>query len=413
MSADKHITLVDLSQRVATALGVAPNLKNVWVTAETSDLRISNGHCYMELLQKDESGKTIARMSANVWANVWKSISNKFVKATGSAPASGMKILARVSVSFHPSYGIGLNITDIDPSYTLGEAVRRRNEIIARLQREGLIQLNRNVKLPIPTQRVAVISARGAAGYGDFVNQLFNNTLHLRFDVTLFEAVMQGERTVPSVKEALRQIYDRRSEFDAVVIIRGGGSTSDLAAFDDYDLAVCVARFPLPVTVGIGHERDITVLDYVAYQRVKTPTAAAEWLINRGKAVLDSLDRAASMIYVACSERLTSHREQLARIAASLPALVAVGLTRHNATLDAYATTITATTQKCLSDNKMRLEKLASLIEVLSPDAVLRRGFSLTLDADGKAIRDVDAVADGQQIRTVLANGEVVSVITK
>lgn len=412
MTAAMHLTLVELSQRIAAALGAAPGLTNVWVTAETSDLRVSNGHCYMELLQKDDGGKTIARMRANAWANMWAPISRKFAAATGSVPATGMKILARVTVVFHPSFGFSLNISDIDPSYTIGEAVRRRNEIIMRLQKEGLTQLNRSVKLPIPTQRIAVISARGAAGFGDFVNQLFNNDLRLKFDVELFEAVMQGERTVPSVMAALQQIQDRLAEFDAVVIIRGGGSTSDLAAFDDYDLAVRIARFPLPVTVGIGHERDITVLDYVAYQRVKTPTAAAEWLINRGKAMLDSLDRAASLIYMAVSERITTHREHLARIGASLPAMVSVNVMRQNARLDTIATAIATAVDKQLTDNKLRLDRLDALVQVLSPEAVLKRGFSMTIGPDGHAMRDADAAVPGTQIKTILANGSINSVIS-
>ena len=412
MTAAMHLSLVELSQRIAAALGSAPGLTNVWVTAETSDLRVSNGHCYMELLQKDDGGKTIARMRANAWANMWAPICRKFAAATGSVPATGMKILARVTVVFHPSFGFSLNISDIDPSYTIGEAVRRRNEIIMRLQKEGLTQLNRSVKLPIPTQRIAVISARGAAGFGDFINQLFNNDLRLKFDVELFEAVMQGERTVPSVMAALQQIQDRLADFDAVVIIRGGGSTSNLAAFDDYDLAVRIARFPLPVTVGIGHERDITVLDYVAYQRVKTPTAAAEWLINRGKAMLDSLDRAASLIYMAVSERITTHREHLARIGASLPAMVAVNVMRQNARLDTIATAIATAVDKQLTDNKLRLDRLDALVQVLSPEAVLKRGFSMTMGPDGHALRDVNAAVPGTQIKTILANGSINSVIS-
>ena len=406
------ITLVDLCQRVATALGTAPGLRNVWVTAETSDLRVSGGHCYMELLQKDDQGRPLARVRANAWANVWRAISAKFAAATGSAPVSGIKIMVCASVTYHPNFGMSLNITDIDPSYTIGEAARRRNEIIAQLTAEGLVGMNRRVKLHIPTQRVAVISAKGAAGYGDFINQLFCNTLLLNFSVTLFEATMQGENTVPSVMRALQQIQDAADDYDAVVIIRGGGSTSDLAAFDDYDLAARVARFPLPVIIGIGHERDITVLDYVGFMRVKTPTAAAEWLINRGKAILDSLERAASMIYIAVTERLTGQREKLAHIAAALPAQVSVAVTRHNARLDTLSQSLATAVERRLSDNRQKLERLAALLEALSPQSVLRRGFSMTLDVDGHALRSAADVSPGTSIRTILADGAIASTLT-
>lgn len=407
------ITLAELSRRVANALGTAPDLCGVWVTAETSDLRVSGGHCYMELLQKDEQGRPLARARANVWASTWRTISAKFAKATGSAPVSGIKIMALVSVTYHPNYGLALNITDIDPSYTIGEAARRRNEIIARLTAEGLVGVNRRVKLHIPTSRVAVVSAKGAAGYGDFINQLFNNTLQLAFSVTFFEATMQGEKTVPSVMRALQQIQDSADDFDAVVIIRGGGSTSDLAAFDDYDLAARVARFPLPVIIGIGHERDITVLDYVAYMRVKTPTAAAEWLINRGKAILDSLERAASMIYIAVTERLTGQREKLAHIAATLPAQVSVAVTRHGARLDSLAQAVAVAVDRRLNDNRQRLDRLGALLEVLSPQSVLNRGFSMTLGADGHALRSAADAAPGTVLRTILADGELSSTVTE
>lgn len=426
------LSLREYAQRIAMAVTAAPGLNDVWVVAETSDLRLSGGHCYMELVEKDDGGQTLARLRANIWASSWSKISRAFQAATGTPLASGMKILARMSANYHPAYGLSVLISAIDPSYTLGEAVRRRNEIIARLQAQGLLDLNRSRRWPIPTLRMAVISAAGAAGYGDFVNQLYSNPFRLAFKTTLFPAVMQGDRTVPTVSAALDQIAARADEFDGVVIIRGGGSTSDLAAFDNYDLAAQVARFPLPVIVGIGHERDITVLDYVANMRVKTPTAAAEWLIGRGKALLESLDKAATLIANAVGDRVSGSREQLARLAATIPGAVEGRLMRERTRIERAMMSLAGLSASAIAPAVLRLDNLASILQtavhtrltrsaerldalqvmvgMLSPDAVLARGFSLTMTADGHAVTDAAAVAPGTTLTTRLAKGTVTSV---
>ncbi len=282
----RALSLSQLNRRVADALSMAP-LQNVWVVAELSDLRISHGHCYVELMEKDaDTGTVTARLRAVMWASVFPRLNAEFMAGTGRRLESGLKVMVCGTVSYHAAYGISFVISAIDPSYTMGEAERRRREIIDRLTKEGVLDLNRSLEWPDVPSRIAIISARGAAGYGDFIHQLFTNASHLRFSTTLFEAMMQGDRTSPSVIAALEEIAMRADDFDCVVIIRGGGATSDLLAFDDYALANNVAQFPLPVVIGIGHERDITVLDYVANMRVKTPTAAAEWLIARGDTAL-------------------------------------------------------------------------------------------------------------------------------
>lgn len=412
MTARPHVTLLQLSRQIAAAIAATPSLTDIWVVAETSDMRVSGGHCYLELIEKDNDSRTVARLRANIWATQWNAICHRFQTATGTPPASGMKILACATATYHPVFGISLNITDIDPSYTIGEAVRRRNEIVARLHAEGLTALNRSLRWPVPALRIAIVSAPGAAGYGDFINQLHNNPYRLRFTTTLFPAIMQGERTVPTVTHALDTIAARHTEFDCAVIIRGGGSTSDLAAFDDYNLGALVARFPIPVIVGIGHERDITVLDYTAAMRVKTPTAAAEWLIARGKAVLDALDNAATLIYRATTTRLTATREHLAHLAAALPAAVTLTLTRRHAQLDTAATAIRDAAQRTIADNRRHLDSLGALLGALSPAAVLSRGFSITLGPDGKTITTAAAVTAGTQLRTILANGQITSTAT-
>ena len=434
MMPQQAITLREYAQRISLAVNSAPGLSGVWVVAETSDLRMSGGHCYLELLEKDDGGRSLARLRANIWASAWTGIARNFQAATGTPLGSGMKIMACLSASYHPAYGMSVTISAIDPSYTLGEAVRRRNEIIARLQAEGLLELNRHKRWAIPALRVAIISAPGAAGYGDFINQLYNNPHRLNFVTELFTATMQGDRTVPTVTDALQRIAARAADFDCVVIIRGGGSTSDLAAFDDYGLASMVARFELPVVVGIGHERDITVLDYVANMRVKTPTAAAEWLIARGKGVLDALDNANTLIANAVNARIAGDREQLARLTATIPGAVQAQLTRTRATLDNAAVVLASLSAKVIGPARVQLQAMAAaittaaknrlttargnlnayqaLIDVLSPQATLRRGFSLTVGPDGHAITDAATIPAGTKITTHLAKGTITSITT-
>ena len=411
-SAPGPLTILELSQRLSAAIAATPGVHDVWVVGETSDLRLSGGHCYLELIEKDAAGRTTARLRANIWASVWGQLSRAFQAAAGAPLASGMKVLVRLTASYHAAYGMSATITAIDASYTIGEAVRRRNEIVARLQAEGLIGLNRQIRWSIPALRIAIVSAPGAAGYGDFINQLYNNQHRLAFVTELFPATMQGDRTAPTVLDALDRIAARIDSFDGVVIIRGGGSTSDLAAFDNYDLAARVARYPLPVIVGIGHERDITVLDYVANMRVKTPTAAAEWLIARGKGVLDALDTAATLIYRHVSARIAGNREQLARLAATIPGAAALTIGRNLAILDNAATAIVNGVHNTLQHNTMRLDRLEALVSALSPDAVLSRGFSITVGPDGHTLTNVDNIDAGSTIRTRLANGEITSTVT-
>jgi exodeoxyribonuclease VII large subunit len=435
MPENQALTISQYSQRLSAAIAESPGLRNVWVVGETSDLRLSGGHCYLELLEKDANGRTLAKIRANIWASQYARMSSDFYAATGAQLASGMKIMACVSASYHVAYGMSVNIVAINAEYTLGDAVRHRNEIIRKLMAEGVLELNRKLHWAAPALRIAVVSAPGAAGYGDFINQLYNNAPRLRFTTKLFPAVMQGDKTVPSVMAALDAIDAELDRWDGVVIIRGGGSTSDLAAFDNYDLAVRIARYALPVIVGIGHERDITVLDYVANMRVKTPTAAAEWLIARGKAVLDALDNAATLIYQCVSQRISGNREQLARIGASIPGLVSMSVTRNQARieragmmlstlgprfiqprlarLDVLSDSIAQAVSVAITTAKQRLKANAQMISVLSPQATLKRGFSLTYDVNGKVITSVNQAEDGAYIHSILADGSITSQIKK
>ena len=295
--------------------------REYWVEAELAECRESRGHCYMELIQKDEQNNTpIARASAKCWRSAWAMLQPYFERTTGQRLHAGLKVRLKVYAQFHEAYGFSWIVTDIDPTFTLGDMARRRQEIIRQLKEEGVFDLQRELSLPLFCQRIAVISAPTAAGYGDFVNQLTDNEYGFKFQVQLFPAIMQGEQVEPSIIHALNEIYSSLP-FDCVVIIRGGGSTSDLSGFDTLALAENVAQFPLPIITGIGHDRDESVLDMVSHTRVKTPTAAAAFLIAHLKQTLDRVET--------CEERIGRHvqttmeveRLRLARLSERIPTL--------------------------------------------------------------------------------------------
>lgn len=424
------LSLSQLNRRIAQALA-QPALQSVWVVAELSDLRVNHGHCYMELMEKDPStGSVQARLRGVIWASAFPRINADFFGVTGRRLESGLKVMVCGSVSYHAAFGMSFVITAIDPSYTMGEAERRRREIIDRLTREQVIDLNRTLEWPDVALRIAVISAPGAAGYGDFINQLYSNGEHLRFRTRLFPAIMQGDRTSPSVIASLEAIATEADDFDCVVIIRGGGATSDLLAFDDYDLALNVAQFPLPVIIGIGHERDTTVLDFVANMRVKTPTAAAEWLIGRGSDALDRLRRTAGDIMLAASDIIAGAQTRLAYLDSALLIAPQNAVTRaenalHRASmmlaqtgvrriapemarLDSMGKAIATAAENTIVRNADRLKSRSELLDALSPAATLARGYSITT-INGRAVRSAADVKTGDILTTLLSDGAISS----
>lgn len=408
------ITLLQLNERVTATLAATPSLTGVWVTAETSDVRSSGGHCYMELIDKDPAtGRARARLRATIWAARFARLNEVFRAATGSGITSDIKVMVCLSVSFHPIYGLSANITDIDPTYTVGDLLRRRREMIERLTAEGIIEQNRRLQWPAVPARIAVISARTAAGYGDFINQLYSNRYNLRFTTRLFPALMQGDGAPRSIVAALEAIAADSVDYDCVVIIRGGGATGDLAAFDDYVLAANIALFPLPVVIGIGHERDITLLDYVANMRVKTPTAAAEWLIGRGADALARLQTIATDIVGAATAAVGSAHRRLDFIAGQLPALTTGIIEKGRLrTGRQVADSIVQSVTNILARQGDRLKALGTLLDTLSPQATLRRGFSITR-LDGHAVADPAQIPDGAVITTTLAQGTITSTVKR
>lgn len=405
----KEFSLLELNARVRDALQEALP-ERYWVRAEISEARIHpSGHCYLELIEKEEpTGRTVAKARATIWATTFRLLRPWFEQSTGQLFTSGIKILVLVSPVFHELYGYSLTIHDIDPTYTLGDAARRRAAILQQLRDEGVADMNKELVWPPLPQRFAIISSPSAAGYGDFMNQLQNNPYGYRVYTALFPASMQGEQTERSIIEALDRIASHEELFDGVVIIRGGGATSDLNSFDSYPLAANVAQFPLPVITGIGHERDDTVIDLVANTRVKTPTAAAEWIIAR----LHEADLHVAGLSLSISEavrdRLQREKQTLQRTTSALPMLVERRILNERHKSELWLEQIKHALRSRLDAERSRLDQLATTVELVSPQSLLQRGYSLTLH-QGCVVKSVTNLAPGETIETLLADGSVVS----
>lgn len=383
-----------------------------WVQAELSDVRSNySGHCYLEFIQKDASGNNlIAKARGTIWSNIYKMLKPYFEQETGQAFASGIKVLVRVSVDFHELYGYSLTVLDIDPTYTVGDMERKRREILRQLEEEGVIDLNKELEMPVLPQRIAVISSATAAGYGDFCNQLSNNPRGYGFYTELFPAIMQGERVEESIIAALDAIYARLEAFDVVVIIRGGGATSDLSGFDTYELAANCAQFPLPIITGIGHERDDTVIDLIAHTRVKTPTAAAAFLVACMDQVADRLDNLSFRLQQGVRNRLLWEHRRIEGLKQRIPSAVYKRISDAKYGLLAANRDLQMATRQFLSMKKHRLELLQQRLNDALPEKQLTRGYSITLK-NGKAVKDASALKEGDTLVTLLYKGKVESVI--
>lgn len=381
-----------------------------WIQAELSDVRSNTtGHCYLEFVQKDpRSNNLVAKARGMIWSNIYRLLKPYFEETTGQLFTSGIKVLVKVTVQFHELYGYSLTVLDIDPAYTLGDMARRRREILMQLEEEGVLTLNKELEMPVLPQRIAVISSATAAGYGDFCHQLQHNPGGFFFYTELFPALMQGNQVEESVLAALDRINDRVNDFDVVVIIRGGGATSDLSGFDTYLLAAACAQFPLPVITGIGHERDDTVLDSVAHTRVKTPTAAAELLIHRITESADHLEELSARLQQGAYALLEQEGRRLEMIQIRIPNLVHRKLTDARFDLLAAGKDLAQATQTLLSRHRHRLELLQQRVADASPDKLLNRGYSITLK-DGKAVTDAASLNPGDQLVTRLAKGSFTS----
>ena len=408
MNTERHITLFELNRLVREAIEDALPME-YWVEAELSECRESRGHCYMELIQKDEQTATpIAKASAKCWANKWLTIRPYFERTTGQQLHAGMKVLLQVYPQFHEAYGFSWIVTDIDPTYTLGDMARKRQEIIQKLKAEGVFDLQKELQLPVFCQRIAVISSQTAAGYGDFCNQLADNPYGFKFETQLFPAIMQGEGVEQSIISALEQIYDM--PFDCVVIIRGGGATSDMSGFDTLALAENVANFPIPIITGIGHERDESILDMISHTRVKTPTAAAALLIDHLKGVLETIEGAQSMITHYVQQKLSIANSQLSIISEAIPRLFSIVKTRQEAKIDALYTRLPMLIERRFTSERHRLQLMDEKLKALDPTLLLARGYSITMH-NGRAVKDASQLSPSAEIETRLAKGTIHSVI--
>lgn len=385
-----------------------------WIQAELSDVRSnSTGHCYLEFIQKDpRSNNMIAKARGMIWNNIFRLLKPYFEETTGQLFTSGIKVLVKVTVQFHELYGYSLTVLDIDPTYTLGDMARRRREILLQLEEEGVLTLNKELEMPLLPQRIAVVSSATAAGYGDFCHQLQHNPGGFFFYAELFPALMQGNQVEESVLAALDRINARVDEFDVVVIIRGGGATSDLSGFDTYLLAAACAQFPLPIITGIGHERDDTVLDSVAHTRVKTPTAAAELLIHRMTEVAEYLEELSLRLQQGAYTMLEQEWRKLETLQTRIPGLVHRKLTDARFALLSARKDLSQVAQSYMSRQRHRLQLLQQRIADASPDQLLKRGYSITLK-NGKTVTDAASLKPGDQIVTRLSKGEVHSVVER
>lgn len=431
---DSRLTLYELNSLVKEVIECEiPN--EYWVEAELSECRELRGHCYLELIQKDEWTATpIAKAQARCWASKWMIVRPYFERTTGQRLHAGMKVLLKVKAQFHEAYGFSWIVNDIDPTYTLGDMARKRQEIIRQLKAEGVFDLQKELSLPLFCQRIAVISSETAAGYGDFCNQLTDNPYGFKFQTWLFPAIMQGDGVEQSVIQALNRINDVIDDFDCVVIIRGGGATSDMSGFDTLALAENVANFNLPIITGIGHDRDESILDMVSHTRVKTPTAAASLLVDHLKQVFDVLNDAQDIITHCAQQKLSTLNTQLSTLQEAIPRLFSIVKTRQEARLDTcyqriahqmglklstlnvqlstLESKIPMVLERRLTSERHRMELVEEKLKALDPALLLKRGYSITL-FNGRAVRDPQTLKEGDEIETRLEKGTIISKVKR
>lgn len=382
----KQYSLSELCQNIEEVLA-EEFASTYWVRAEVASLSV-RGHCYMELVEKASTKNIAAKVRATCWQQMYGILSPYFEAETGQKLSVGMQVLLEVEVSFHAVYGLSLNIVGIDPTFTLGDMARQRQETIQRLKDDGVMDMQSSLEIPSLPRRIAVISSADAAGYGDFCHQLENNSGGFQFRTQLFAAIMQGEQSAKSIIQSLQQIADEIDKWDIVVIVRGGGASTDLRNFDDYELASHCAQFPLPIIAGIGHTRDISIVDMVVHSSVKTPTAAAEWLIN---AIQQQADR-------------------IAELYTRLQRAIQHTINQQHIRIEQLQQALQFTSKKHLYQLRSQLEMWQKTIELHSPERIYRMGYSLTT-VDGKVVKSIHDVKAGQRLQTHTADGTITSVV--
>lgn len=410
-SIEEPFTLYSLNNMVRQA--VSEGLPSrYWVTGELSEVReASNGHCYIELVQRDEvTQELVAKARGTIWSRIYSLLRPYFLEQTGEPFAAGLKVLLQVSVGFHELYGYTLDVCDIEPAYTVGDMARQRMLVIKRLTDEGVIDLNKELPFPLLPQRVAVISSATAAGYGDFCDQLASNRYGFVFYPHLFQSPMQGSGVEQGVISALDRIAADIDMWDVVVIIRGGGATSELSCFDTYDLANNCAQFPLPIITGIGHQRDESVLDMVAHTRAKTPTAAAELLIH---AMLEQETYMTNMMHgvvQGVQQRMDAEQQRLQGLLGRMPMATALYLQGEKMRLQTSLQTVFSSAQMLIKEQQHRLDVCGAALEAASPERILSLGYSITR-VNGRLVGSIDDVVPGDEVTTEVAGGEFISTV--
>lgn len=382
----KQYSLSELCQNIEEVLA-EEFASTYWVRAEVASLSV-RGHCYMELVEKASTKNIAAKVRATCWQQMYGILSPYFEAETGQKLSVGMQVLLEVEVSFHAVYGLSLNIVGIDPTFTLGDMARQRQETIQRLKDDGVMDMQSSLEISSLPRRIAVISSADAAGYGDFCHQLENNSGGFQFRTQLFAAIMQGEQSAKSIIQSLQQIADEIDKWDIVVIVRGGGASTDLRNFDDYELASHCAQFPLPIIAGVGHTRDISIVDMVVHSSVKTPTAAAEWLINA----------------------MQQQADRIAELYTRLQRAIQHTINQQHIRIEQLQQALQFTSKKHLYQLRSQLEMWQKTIELHSPERIYRMGYSLTT-VDGKVVKSIHDVKAGQQLQTHTADGTITSVV--
>ncbi len=426
---NEHITLSELNNLIGRA--IATQLRSsYWIVAEVVELRENySGHCYLVLADK-EGDKVISQSRASIWQQTYRMIKPYFESTTGLALASGIKIRIKVAVSYHNVYGLNLTVQDIDPAYTVGELTVRRQQILNQLEEEGVSEMNKELELPLAPQRIAVISSPTAAGYGDFVNQLSKNSFHYKFQVTLFPAIMQGDKAEQSIIKAMEKVYDELADFDVLVIIRGGGAVLDLSCFDNYNLAYYITQFPLPLIVGIGHERDETVLDFVAHTALKTPTAVAAFLIERLQLIDVQVDELVDRLQLSVHQIVLREKQHIQGVITSLPLIggrvfteksiqlnefVHAGqhfsdrvIQKHDKQIDHWIVNTKSVLSEIFLKRRQILEKAQILADLSNPEHQLKKGYSLVFK-EGQLVKSSSQVEKNDMLTSVFYDGEILS----
>ena len=424
-----------------------------WIISEISEIRRNaSGHCYLELIETKEND-VIAKVKANLWAYNYNRISTYFETVTNTKLQPGIKVLVNAKVNYHPLYGLSLTINEIDPNYTLGEKQRRKIEIIKKLKEEGVYELNKTLHLPNVIQRLAIISSSKSAGYDDFIKQLDNNEFGYSFRCDLYQSAMQGNAVEGDIIKALYKIYDKVNDYDAIILIRGGGAAIDLDCFDNYNLASHLAQFPLPILTGIGHQRDETIVDLIAHSRLKTPTAVSAFILNYNREYEQNLEKYYNKIIYLTKHKVAEEKEKLNSLCNTIEinGTKIIGMEKQHiqslqnniisnaksciknnkSLLDFFQKRLSLSTKKPTeihrsklenieqsiikkSNEKIKFEKqalssLIRIIEILDPKNTLKRGFSISYDSNNKIVKQTSNLNPEEKIKTLGYNYELIT----